>query len=140
MDIACPKCGSEKLRFSRVQSVAERIKTFVGYYPIRCRECRTRFVARVWDFTSWRYARCPECYRTDLTTWSEEHYTAVGMTALKASLGARRYRCAQCRVNFASFRPRRRKPQRWRKVEKPELHQERERTAESQPSEPTTQT
>lgn len=93
----------------------------MGAHPVRCRICKTRFVARIWDFTNWRFARCPNCYGFELTTWSEDHYSAVGMTAIKISLGARRYRCDQCRVNFASFRPRRKKGRK-RRTAKRVLH------------------
>jgi hypothetical protein len=52
------------------------------------------------------YARCPECDRMDLNGWTEKTFTASGWTAIKATLGAHRWRCEYCRINFASFRSR----------------------------------
>jgi hypothetical protein len=42
----------------------------------------------------------------DLSTWSEEDYRISLTTRFRLALGARRLRCEYCRVNFASFRPR----------------------------------
>jgi len=50
------------------------------------------------------YARCPECYRTELTVWSQRHNRATGGQELALALGAKRVRCAACRCNFVSFR------------------------------------
>jgi hypothetical protein len=59
----------------------------------------------MWEGGAWLYARCPRCYRQDLTTWSLEYYHPPTSTMLKLNLGAKRYRCAACRCNFASFKP-----------------------------------
>jgi hypothetical protein len=52
-------------------------------------------------------AKCPRCYSLTLSTWSEEHYIAPPLMRLLIGLGAKRYRCEMCRLNFASFRSRR---------------------------------
>jgi hypothetical protein len=58
----------------------------------------------VWAEGAWRYARCPLCYRQELTTWSEQYYHPRRWTIILLRLGATPYRCAACRCNFASFR------------------------------------
>ncbi len=62
------------------------------------------------------WARCPRCWRTDLATWSEEDYRAPAVQNLRIALGAHRFRCEYCRVNFTSFRPR---MERYRRQRKP---------------------
>ena len=57
-----------------------------------------------WGSVTWKYARCPKCYRQELSTWSEHHYAAPLWTAIQLRLGAAPYRCAACRCNFASFK------------------------------------
>ncbi len=53
------------------------------------------------------YAHCPRCWRRDLSSWSEEHHHVVTLWSRVAILlGAHRFRCEYCRVNFTSFRPR----------------------------------
>jgi hypothetical protein len=61
----------------------------------------------MWERGAWKYARCPRCYRQELTTWSAVYYHPPASVSLKIQLGAKPYRCAACRCNFASFRARR---------------------------------
>ncbi|MBV6430294.1 MAG: hypothetical protein IANPNBLG_00403 [Bryobacteraceae bacterium] len=105
MFISCPSCGSRNVRHSRVQHFGEHILSLLGRDSLRCKDCQHRFLARIWRFTDLRYARCPCCYRTELSTWSEDHYIAKWFTSLMLALGAKRIRCEYCRFNFASFRP-----------------------------------
>ena len=51
----------------------------------------------------WRFARCPRCYRTELSTWSEQYYNPPFVTRSLLKFGATPYRCDVCRCNFASF-------------------------------------
>ncbi|MGO9093744.1 MAG: hypothetical protein ACLQGV_00835 [Bryobacteraceae bacterium] len=121
MLIACPRCGSRNLRYARLHSFAERCWTWLGIRPLRCRDCRFRFVDRTWRLTDWRFARCPHCWRMDLALWSERG-AHVGMFAdLSLRLGAKPYRCEYCRINFISFRQRHEKFsfKRWSKLRKP---------------------
>jgi hypothetical protein len=53
-----------------------------------------------------RFARCPRCWREDLSRWSRNDYHASFLTDLLLRLGANPYRCEYCRVNFTSFRKR----------------------------------
>ncbi len=101
---ACPSCGSRRIRSARLSGFAEHIKSVVGLIPFRCRECDARFESFLLDFSLWRYARCPKCLRTDLSTWSEHYYRPPFGTRLFLRLGATPYRCEFCRCNFASFR------------------------------------
>jgi hypothetical protein len=43
----------------------------------------------------------------DLNDWSTKSNKPSGWTAFKIIMGARRWRCEYCRINFASFRGRR---------------------------------
>lgn len=106
MPLACPYCGSRHLRYAHRQNLSERLWSWVGVRPLRCRDCRKRFVERTWRLSSLRYARCPNCWRMDLNTWSVEDHHATGTQLLMLRLGARPYRCEYCRINFVSFRRR----------------------------------
>lgn len=105
MQLVCPKCGSREARLSQQRTIGEIFKAVVGIYPLRCRRCRARWETSVWAGGAWKYARCPRCYRQELTTWSEQYYNPPAWTKFLLSLGATRYRCAACRCNFASFKP-----------------------------------
>ena len=58
----------------------------------------------MWDSKAWKFARCPKCYRQELSTWSEQYYNPPRWIVFKLRLGATPYRCAACRCNFASFK------------------------------------
>src|SRR5580700_8029628 len=64
-----------------------------------------RWETSVLSAGAWKFARCPRCYRQELTTWSVHYYHPPRWTILLLKLGATPYRCASCRCNFASFRP-----------------------------------
>ena len=104
MQIVCPKCGTREVRVSRRTGFGEWFQGMFGVYPLRCRRCRNRWLTSVWEGGAWRYARCPQCYRQDLTTWSEQHYHPPKSIVMKLRLGATPYRCAASRCNFASFK------------------------------------
>jgi hypothetical protein len=105
MQLACPKCGTREIKVSHGYGIAEAFKSLIGIYHLRCRRCRARWETSMWENGAWRYARCPRCYRQELTTWSLQYYNPPSSTMLKLHLGAKRYRCAACRCNFASFKP-----------------------------------
>ena len=52
-----------------------------------------------------KYAKCPRCYRTELSSWIVDNYEVPVSMSLKLALGASPYRCEHCRCNFASFKP-----------------------------------
>jgi Zn finger protein HypA/HybF involved in hydrogenase expression len=104
--LACPNCGSRNLRPSQYQSVEERFNAFRFIAPVRCRDCRTRFVSKTVFPEDLFYARCPKCDRMDLNGWTGKSYHPMGWTRIKVALGAHRWRCEYCRLNFASFRKR----------------------------------
>ena len=106
MPLACPNCGSRHLRPSHYRNSDERIKALFCISPVRCRDCRTRFVSRTVFPEEFFYARCPKCDRMDLNSWTGKNYTPRGWLKLKIILGAFRWRCEYCRLNFASFRNR----------------------------------
>jgi hypothetical protein len=93
------------VRVSHHRGIGEYFKSFFGIYHLRCRRCHNRWRASVWVGAAWRYARCPRCYRQELSTWSEAYYRPPQWTAMLLRLGATPYRCGPCRCNFASFRP-----------------------------------
>lgn len=108
MKTACPFCGSSRLHMSRRRGLSELLWTLLGSTYLKCRGCGGRFRHDLLDLRNWRYARCPRCYRLDLTSWDVSHYHISTTTAFLLWLGARRYRCEACRYNFVGFRSRRR--------------------------------
>jgi hypothetical protein len=104
MQLSCPKCGTRDIRMSHRRTLPELLRGLVGIYPLRCRRCRYRWETSVWSDGAWKYARCPRCYRQELTSWSEQYYHPPRWTVILLRLGATPYRCAACRCNFASFR------------------------------------
>jgi Zn finger protein HypA/HybF involved in hydrogenase expression len=104
MQLACPKCGTRDIRVSHRKGLAEHLRGVIGKYPLRCRRCNARWETSVWESGDWKYARCPRCYRQELTTWSEQYYNPPRWTRALLRMGATPYRCAACRCNFASFR------------------------------------
>lgn len=106
MPLWCPVCKSRNLRYSRIRSLNERLWSWVGVRPLRCRDCRRRFIDRTWRITDVRYARCPRCWRQDLGRWSPEDYRTPLVRRMLLTLGANPLRCEYCRVNFVSFRKR----------------------------------
>src|SRR5690349_21468883 len=105
MQLACPKCGTRDVRVSQRQSFSEFFRGWLGITQLRCRRCRHRWETSVWADRAWKYARCPRCYRQELTTWSEQYYSPPKWTRFLLRIGATPYRCAACRCNFAGFRP-----------------------------------
>ena len=99
----CPKCGGRNLRVSEPRGFAERFRSLFGHYQFRCRNCSARFETGVLTVSEWRFARCPRCYRTELSTWSEQYYNPAWSTRTMLRFGATPYRCDVCRCNFASF-------------------------------------
>ena len=132
MQLSCPNCGSRDARVSHRTGFAEWVRSWVGIYPLRCRRCRTRWDTSVWRDAAWKYARCPKCYRQELSTWSEQYYNPDGWTILQLRLGATPYRCAACRCNFASFR-RCKEKFAWRHQERPTTPPENESEDEIKP-------
>jgi DNA-directed RNA polymerase subunit RPC12/RpoP len=106
MPIACPKCGSRFLRESKTRSFKEILQKLWFVAPLRCKDCKTRFVASTFILGDLKYARCPHCYRMDLNGWTGKSYRPPFWMGLKIRVGARRFRCEYCRFNFASFRRR----------------------------------
>lgn len=106
MPLSCPNCSSRNLRYARIRSFPERVWACLGIRPLRCRDCRLRFIERTWRLRTARFARCPRCWRMDLGRWSPDDYRTGPGTRLLLALGAHPYRCAYCRTNFVSFRHR----------------------------------
>jgi hypothetical protein len=104
MQAACPNCGMREIRLSHRQTAGEVIRSWLGIYTLRCRRCQHRWKTNVWSVADWKYARCPQCYRQELTTLHEEYHPRL-RTRFMLRLGAKPYRCPLCRCNFASFLP-----------------------------------
>jgi hypothetical protein len=118
MQLSCPKCGTRDVRVSHRRTFWEHLQGLVGIYPLRCRRCHARWATSTWEAGAWRYARCPKCYRQELTTWSDQYYNPPFSVRFWLKLGATRYRCAACRCNFASFKKCKEKFS-WRHQERP---------------------
>jgi hypothetical protein len=107
MPLICPSCGSRNLRPSQYRDATERLGGLLFVSPVRCKDCRTRFVSRTVFLEDLLYARCPKCDRMDLNGWTGKTYHPTGWTKIKVFFGANKWRCEYCRKNFASFRRRR---------------------------------
>ena len=107
MQLACPNCGTREIKVSHAKGLGEFLKSLVGISQIRCRRCRSRWQTSVWSDGAWKYARCPRCYRQELTSWTMQHYNPPRWTRFLLHIGAKPRRCAACRCNFAAFKPRR---------------------------------
>lgn len=105
MQLTCPNCGTRDVRVSHPQGLGQYLKNFLGVSGLRCRHCNHRWETSVWANGSWKYARCPRCYRQELTKWSVRYYKAPRWTRFLLRLGASPRRCPACRCNFASFKP-----------------------------------
>ena len=86
-----------------------------GYATLRCRSCEYRFKRTLWDVGNSIYARCPNCYGLELSSWELDDYHVRLWWRIKITFGANPWRCEPCRRNFVSFLPRkvrwvRRKP------------------------------
>ena len=104
MRAPCPACGSTDVRLSKTRGITESLKRVFGVYPLRCKRCSHRFTDGLWSLRNLRYAKCPKCYRMELSTWSERYYVPRPRTTILLRLGATPYRCESCRCNFVSFR------------------------------------
>ncbi|MEO7145629.1 MAG: hypothetical protein ABI165_19205 [Bryobacteraceae bacterium] len=118
MRVPCPSCGCNDVRLSERRGILEHFKTIFGIYPLRCKRCEHRFVDGLWSIRYWRYAKCPKCYRMELSTWSEQYYSPRAGTIFAIRMGGTPYRCERCRCNFVSFRACKEKFS-WRKYPKP---------------------
>lgn len=104
MPLTCPACGGKRPRTSAARGIREELLRVLGIYSVRCEDCGHRYSDSLWRFADILYAKCPKCYRTDLSTWQLRYYRPPFMTMLKMHLGGRRMRCEACRQNFVSFR------------------------------------
>lgn len=108
-ETTCPRCDSADVRPARDRGLIESLLAFVGLQPARCHDCAHRFLAKPFGLTKIWWAKCPRCYRMDLSTWDPKYYRVSRWTSLRIAIGAHRWRCETCRCNFASFRSRQRK-------------------------------
>jgi DNA-directed RNA polymerase subunit RPC12/RpoP len=104
--IACPYCGGLSLRRSRRKAWFEFFGMLFGRYPFRCLDCNQRSWVSIWLFSRLKYAKCPKCLGLELTGWPRKRHRLNLWRNLLSTFGAHRYRCAKCRYNFLSFRPR----------------------------------
>ena len=104
--IECPRCGSRYLRPSRPRNFSERIAALWFVSPIRCRDCKNRFRARILSIARQRFARCPNCLRMDLGIWSVNSFDPPFWSRIKLAMGGHRWRCEYCRLSFVSLRQR----------------------------------
>jgi hypothetical protein len=102
----CPFCGSDQTRPAQSKGVFQYVLEGIGMFPYRCEECQKKFRFRLWGARDLFYAKCPRCYRQDLSMWEMKYYRPRYRTRLKLTLGARPLRCESCRCNFASWLPR----------------------------------
>jgi hypothetical protein len=133
MQLDCPQCGIRDARVSRPRGLIERAKSFVGLTQLRCRRCERRWETSVWAGGAWRFARCPRCYRQELTSWNRQHYHPPRWTRFLLRVGAAAMRCEACRCNFASFKPRKGRYSRRHQLRHPGNTPPEEESAEEMP-------
>ena len=104
MPLTCPNCEGKRPRLSKIRGFKERLLSAVGTYPVRCEECGHRFYDSVLRLMDIIFARCPKCYRMDLSSWELKYYSPTQWSLIKLGVGGRRLRCEACRCNFVSFR------------------------------------
>ncbi|MBY0503512.1 MAG: hypothetical protein K2X03_06375, partial [Bryobacteraceae bacterium] len=74
MPLTCPSCEGKRPRLSKIRGFKERLLSAFGTYPVRCEDCGHRFYDSVLRITNAIFARCPKCYRMDLSTWEKKYY------------------------------------------------------------------
>lgn len=104
MRLVCPRCGSQEARLINSGKFLRRLAGSLGYEYLQCKGCHHRYWKSLWFFREWIFARCPRCYRMKLGTWSTTHVRPTSWQQMAMSFGAKRVRCAACRVSFVSFR------------------------------------
>jgi transcription elongation factor Elf1 len=107
MRFVCPGCGSTHVRNARWPSLLRRLTAITGNFSLRCRDCGLRFEQQLNLLDEMRYAHCPRCGRDDLTAWAEKYLNPGPWSEMLVRFGAKRHRCPSCRLNFVSFRWRR---------------------------------
>jgi len=103
--LGCSRCGSRALRCIRSRRWSRRLLAWLGFEWVECRDCGQRGMQSLWMFSQLGYARCPECFSLELSSWSERRVRPTWGQTLKIALGGRPLRCPRCRRNFVSFRP-----------------------------------
>ena len=73
---------------------------------MRCNDCKTRFIGRTLEWSELSFARCPLCFRMDLSVWQLKDFKPAFWENLKLGFGGHRWRCEYCRLNFVSLRKR----------------------------------
>jgi hypothetical protein len=107
--VQCPECGGRNIRSERTHGFREKCLAIGGFYAFFCQDCCARFLERPIELASVVYAKCPKCLRMDLSAWDAKYYRVGWWTSFRVWLGAHRWRCEPCRVNFVSWRMRREK-------------------------------
>ena len=103
MILTCPNCGSRDVQASRSRTAWEEITKIAGFCPVRCHDCGHRSTKTLLWPDGIGHARCPKCYRTELTDWAEPYFYPPGHQRILLRFGAKGHRCSRCRVNFVSF-------------------------------------
>ena len=104
--MTCPVCKSKDARRSRRQNIPDYLFSAFGVYPWRCRNCETRFYARLMTLSDSLHAHCPICGNHELKRISPEHVnTPLAFLWRMTSIPA--YRCEPCRYKYFSIRPQR---------------------------------
>jgi hypothetical protein len=88
----------------RPETIVQHIKRLFGIYTLKCRACRAHSSLAIFSWRAITRPHCPNCFRYELTRWSEPYSRVSRWTRWKVKLGAAAYRCEFCRVNLASFR------------------------------------
>ncbi|MBI4891406.1 MAG: hypothetical protein HY821_12335, partial [Acidobacteria bacterium] len=72
--MACPECGCTDTRSEPSRGFREHLFAPFGFYAFRCQNCFTRFLRKPLGVMSVIYAKCPRCFRMDLSMWDPSRY------------------------------------------------------------------
>jgi C4-type Zn-finger protein len=102
--MTCPVCKSSAARRSRRQHFGDYVFSVLGVYPWRCKECESRFYARLMPLGDSLRAHCPICGNPDLKRISAD-YVDSPLAFLWRKLSIPAYRCEPCRHKYFSVKP-----------------------------------
>lgn len=100
----CERCNSSRVRRAHQRTFLRYPRMLLGSNQLHCLDCNARFWVNVFLVSKILYAKCPKCLGMKLDRWDPKHYHVPRWKLLLISLGAHRYRCSRCRMNFVSFR------------------------------------
>ena len=73
-DSTCPECGTHDVRLAHARGAGERLWNWSACIPCAASAARRDFGAASGTYRRYGTLAVPRCYRTELSTWSEQYY------------------------------------------------------------------